>query len=723
MNRRLTHRGKTLVYAFALATALVLSAGYLWAAPPVPEPPTPTEPPEPVIDEDMLRLGEDYLDLIKELDAVLADFEQFYQETGLASLTGIAKSVKVLRESLKEDPAKMERDRLVEKLDDLVERIDTIIEDADEDDSKIRRRHIRELESFSEDLSDIRDEFDSEFSEQEFKNLLDGEKMAQIFEKAARQAEKAMKLALTQQKSLDSNLIIIPPVAPVPAVGKLKASGQAKRDYYVVQAHRDYDDSLTQTASLTVPNRNAKIELRNQIGGINVHTWNRSEVSARLTIGYSRGSSSSRAMAQEIHLTASSTDAGIVVEIEYPDDEDKSSGIVSSQLDVTVPAENPVKISNSFGAAAVGDLRNDLTVATSFGSVEAKRITGAVTIANSTGGVYVEGVTGKLTVSSSFGDMEVVGVDGPIALANSYATVSIRNSSGNLTIANSGAVAVSGHKGNVSVESSNGDVEISRITGDVTAANSFGGMQIEAVSGQVTAENSSSSMEIADVTGPVRATNRFGSIDINDAKASIRAESSNGDIAITRAGGEVVVINRFGKVTVRGAGGAVQIDNNSAVVDVSDVRGEAIITNQFGPVVVADITGAIQVKNQSASVDLTDIGGAATVLASFGEISGKNLNGPFIIDNTSGSVELSHLVGIARDSRIRVTSGDISVELPKSGGYNVDASTSWGKIETDLPMKISSGGNTMSGIYTAGSGYPTLTLKGENASITISTKP
>lgn len=723
MNRRRPLHRLTFGRAFSLATLVVWSTACLWAAPPVPEPPAPSELPAPTIDEDVLRLGEDYLDLIKELDAVLTDFEEFYQETESPSLAGIAKSVEALRKSLKQNPTMAGRDELVEKLDDLVDRIDTVIDEADEGDSKMRRRHLRELEAFSEDLEDIRDELDSEFSEEEFVRLLDGEKMAKIFEQAARQAEKAMQMYLVQQQNLDSQLLILPPGTPAPVIGRIGGADRARRDYFIVKSRADYDDSLTQKASLAVRNRDAMIDLQNDIGGIEVRTWNRSEVSARLIIGFASGSNSSRAMAQGIHLQASDAGDGLSITVEYPEDRDETAGIVGSQLEVTVPGDNPVKIKNSFGVAAIADLHNSLAVANNFGSVEIKRVTGEVTIVSSTGGIYVEDVTGKLTATNSFGDVEVVGANGPVMLTNSYATVSIRNSSGELTIANSGAVAVAGHKGNLAVESSNGEVEISRVTGNVTASNSFGGMQIEVVSGEVTAENSSAALEIADVGGPVRATNRFGSIEISDAKASVRAESSNSDITVVRTGGDVIVVNRFGKVTVQSARGGVQIDNTNAVVEISDIQGGAVITNQFAPIVIDKVTGPVEVDNRNASVDLADIGGAVTVRTSFGEVSGERLSGPFLIDNTNGSVELTRLTGIAKDSQIRATSGDITIELPSAKGFNVDASTSWGRIQTDLPMKISSGGNTMSGVYTAGSGYPTLVLKGENASIIISTKP
>jgi hypothetical protein len=725
MNRRFTHRRTTVIFAAAISAALMLLAVNLWAAPPTPEPAEPDED-TIIIDDETVRLGEDYLDLVKELEGVLADFNEFYQETGQASLAGIARAAKSLQKSLKEDAPQITNDELVRKLDEVIDKMDRVIEDAESDKSQLKRRHLRELQSFSEDLSDIRDEFESDFSAGEFKALVDPERLAKIIENATRAAEKAMKMAVIQQKNLDSQLIIPPPVPavpPAPATGRIQYLGQAKNKYYLARDRHDYDDSLTQTATMTVPSREAKIKVENAIGGIEIRTWNRSETVANLTIGFASGSNSSRSTAKDIRLTASSTDRGLVFQVEYPDDESNTVGIVSSQLVVTVPAANPVDLENSFGPVTVADLRNGLTVSSNFGSVEAKRITGDVSISSSTGSVYVEEVTGKLDVANSFGDIEVIEANGPTSLSNSYASISIRNSSGLLDIANSGAVAVTGHKGNVSLQSSNGEVELYKITGDLQATNSFGGMQIESVSGEVKAENSSAALEIADIGGPLQATNRFGSIEISDARGNIRAESSNSEISVERAAGEVKIINRFGKVTVKDAGGAVQIDNSNAVVDITGVRGDALITNQFAPVIVANVTGAVEIDNQNASVDLNDIGGTVTVHTTFGAVSGKNLKGPFSIDNDNGSVELSRLAAISKDCEVRATSGDITVKLPSAGGFNVDASTSWGKIQTDLPMKISSGGNITSGEYTAGSGYPTLTLKGENASIIISTRP
>lgn len=722
MTRRLAGHQTSRIFAISLSLVLMLIGADLCAAPPTPEPVEPDEG-TVIIDEDAVRMGEDYLDLMKELEAVLTDFDEFYQESGQASLAAVARSAKALQQSLKEDSPRVTHEELVEKLDEMIDKIDQVIDDADEGDSQLRRRHLRELESFSEDLSDIRDEFDSDFSEQEFKELLDPEKLAKIIENATRQAEKAMKMAIIQQKTLDSQMLIIPPTPPAPAIGRIGKIGSAQGKYYVFNAQHDYDDSLTQTATMTVPSSIANIQIQNDIGGIEVHTWNRSEAKANLTIDFTSGSSSSRTMAQDIRLTSTSTDKGLVFKVDYPKDESKTVGIVSSQLEVTLPAANPVKIENSFGSVVVADLQNSLTVSSSFGSVEVKNITGDVTITSSTGAVYVEKVTGRLEVSNSFGDIEVIGAIGAISLSDSYAPIAIRNSTGNLDIANSGAVAVTGHTGAVTLQSSNGEVELYKIAGNLNATNSFGGMRIESVSGEVTAENSSAAMEISDVGGPVQATNRFGSIDISEVKASVRAESSNSDITVEKAGGGVTIVNRFGKVSVKGAGGAVQVDNSNAVVDVADVMGNALITNQFAPVIVANVTGTVEVDNQNASVDLTDIGGAVTVRTTFGAVSGENLKGPFAIDNSNGSVELSKLTAISKDCQVRATSGDITIELPKAGGYNVDASTSWGKIQTDLPMKMSSGGNTMSGEYTAGSGYPTLTLKGENSSIIISTRP
>ena len=709
----------------AVLLAMALTWSLASAAPPMPDDGIGLEPrPGDTIGQKMVIVGENYVDLIDNLEEILSDFEDFYREVGQASLSEGGKAVKDLRQSIAGDYSAASRDRMLKKMDILLAKMEALRTTADSGGSRLQRRQLRQLRSFESDLEDLRDELDAEYSDNELKGMLDDKTLNRIIRESMRNAQQALRIAQGRLRD-ESLLIVIPPfdtVLPAPHPPAVPAPPAIPRKMLrdLQTPDQDLGDALTQTANATVGSRTLPIDLHNAIGAVLVQTWNRSEVQAVLTINYSEDSHSSTDFAKGVRLLMETTPQTISVSVIYPEKGGKAINVVSSKLEVSLPSGNPVAIENAFGPATIADLQNDLKISSSFGSVDVQRIKGDVTIANTSGAVYTEAITGRLTISNSFGDIETVAADGVIELSNSYAPVTIRNASGELRITNSGPVTVHSFRGDVDIRSSNGDVEVETITGNLVLANSFGSVRIESVTGDATIENANASVEITDIGGQLRASNKFASIQIENVKKSVRAESSNGVITVDNVGGEVLVTNRFGEVAIQTAGGPVQVDNSNAEVTVSGILGDVTVVDQFGPVNLSEIKGNVDVRNQNASIDLVDIGGATTVRTTFGLISGENLDGPFMIDNANGSVELSRLGNITKNCEIRVTMGDISLELPPSGGFNVIASTSSGDIDSDLPMTISTSAGISSGQYSLGATYPTLLLKGQNTSIRIS---
>jgi hypothetical protein len=86
------------------ALLILFGANMLSAGPPLPDDPT-TEGDtdyESLIQDQLLRFSEDYVDLIDELEAVLDEFEEFFEEFGQTSITKYEKAVKKLRATLAE---------------------------------------------------------------------------------------------------------------------------------------------------------------------------------------------------------------------------------------------------------------------------------------------------------------------------------------------------------------------------------------------------------------------------------------------------------------------------------------------------------------------------------------------------------------------------------------------------------------------------------------------
>ena len=715
-----------LISAVALSILLILVFPVicLRAGPPLPDDYSPDKEAkiEALLEGELLSFGEDYVDLIDELEDVLAEFDEFFKEFGQVSIKEYEKAIQNLRASLNEEYSAESYEEMMTGLDELLEKFQELEHELADSKTNVQRKRLRNLRALEGDLEEIRKQLDEEVGDARLEYQLDSETLAEIIARAFEDARKA--LAEAQRAFEDKRIPGVVEVPDVPEVADLPRISQDKglgQKYFQDALKADFDGSITQSGVVTVDSREIPVTLENTLGGVETETWNRSEVNAELTIGYREDSKKSRNLAQEIKLVLDNTPEGIKVRVAYPKD-DEMANVVSSRLSVSIPRENPLRIKNSFGEVTVDDLDNNLDIRSTFSQIDVQNITGKVSITNSSGAIYLEKIDGDLDVANSFGPIEVVYIKGHTSLSNSYAPIIVDNSAGQLDITTSGVVNVDGHDGDADIRSSNGEIDLFGITGQLIAVNSFGLMQVEKVGGDAEIENSNAPTEVTNVKGQLTVSNKFAPITISDVGGKVIVKSSNGVVSVenTRAG--VSIVNRFDEVSVLNVAGAVSVFNTNAPVTVTKANAQVNVVSQFGPVMVSRVTGDVKVENQNASVDLADITGATIVNTTFGLVSCENLRGSFLIGNDNGSVEMVRILGIDKDSEVRTTFGDILLELSQPASYNLSATTSYGEIDTNLPMKISSNEGVSTAQYLTKKTNPSIKLTGNNSSIKITTE-
>lgn len=718
MSKQTRIKNRFLRFLSAFLLVWFLSAGSLWAAPPLPDDYTPEKEEEyELYDDEIIQFSEDYVDLIEELEDVLEEFNEFFEEFGQVSIKEYTKAISKLRLTLKEEYSSKSHEGIMISLNDLLHEFESLEYELKESDSRSRHRRLRNLKALEDDLEDIREQLDDQVGDVRLRYQLDAETLSEIITRALEQADKAMEEA--SWVIGDDRVFVVPPVPEPPDVPEPKSIPQAYAGGF--SRGGTFDGSMTQSGSATVDDNTTVIEVENALGGIEAETWNRSEVSVVLDIGYKENSRRSLSLAREIKLTIDKSPTTVRVHVDYPE-RDESINIVSSRLNISLPRSNPVSIKNSFGPVNVADLDNTLRIHSNFSTVDIQHIKSDVFIANSSGSVYAEDIGGALEITNSFAPIEAVFANGGAKLTNSYAPIMVEKSSGRLDINTSGEVTVDRHKGQVYIRSSNGRIEIFGITGDLIAINSFGTMQIEGISGNAEIENANAPIEITEVGGFLKVSNNFAPIEISDIDKEVTVRSSNGRVSIENTKAGVNVSNRFGEVSVESVTGPVTITNANDPVTVSRVFAPVTVVNQFGTVTVSGIDGSVSIENANASVNLSDIKGSSKVKTSFGLISCENLGGSFIIGNENGSVELMRVVDISTDCEVKTTFGDILLAIPQVKSYNLKATTSYGRIESDIPMNVSSSGNIYRGEYVAGKANPTITLTGNNSTIKITTE-
>jgi DUF4097 and DUF4098 domain-containing protein YvlB len=161
-------------------------------------------------------------------------------------------------------------------------------------------------------------------------------------------------------------------------------------------------------------------------------------------------------------------------------------------------------------------------------------------------------------------------------------------------------------------------------------------------------------------------------------------------------------------------------------VTVSDSEGETYIKNSFGMVRADRVTGKLTVENANGNVSATGVTGGVSVRTSFSPVRIDSVQGGVEIYNQNGSIEVAGLQGKpaagaqACPSLIMKTSfAPIRIYLPTNTGFTVTARTSFGRINSEVPLTVSGSLSNDSLTGKIGNGECTVNLTNTNGNIDI----
>ncbi len=221
------------------------------------------------------------------------------------------------------------------------------------------------------------------------------------------------------------------------------------------------------------------------------------------------------------------------------------------------------------------------------------------------------------------------------------------------------------------------------------------------------------------VTYPQRREIRVGILDlmhgIEIAQAEVRLsieapatfaldlETSNGDLESDGFTGAQVLHAVSGDVTVGSARGSLDVETTSGDAQLEDVAGARVQTTS-GEVVVVSSRGPLRAESQSGNIRVESADDSVSVTSSSGEIhvglargglrvetgSGDvtaRAGGSIRVSTSSGEVQLG-LTPRFRDAEIRTGSGDVELRLPEHPDCRIDAETSSGSVDVNVPMDL-----------------------------------
>jgi hypothetical protein len=240
-------------------------------------------------------------------------------------------------------------------------------------------------------------------------------------------------------------------------------------------------------------------------------------------------------------------------------------------------------------------------------------------------------------------------------------------------------------------------------------------------------------LHIADVDGNIRVTGTSG------VQARVHGERTHvmsGDRAlvfeVVKSGDDVIICARYpdGSCDARGAHGGegfhigigghsptadftvelpagVKLAANSGdgSIDVRDAGADIMVSSGDGPIRVRGVNGAVRAKSGDGAITIENATGAVTAHTGDGSIAITTATGPIDASSGDGDIEL-HLSKSANPGDVRVHTGDGSVTLflASQFGGQLDALTSDGHIESEMPLALSGRMDSRHLYATVGSG-------------------
>jgi hypothetical protein len=227
---------------------------------------------------------------------------------------------------------------------------------------------------------------------------------------------------------------------------------------------------------------------------------------------------------------------------------------------------------------------------------------------------------------------------------------------------------------------------------------------------------------------------RFGNISVTGIKGNVDASSNHGDISADQITGDASLRLHNGKLTATNITGNVTVDGGSDT-NISDISGMVSMTGSFpGEIQLSRVAKPVHFSTSRTTLDFARLDGDLNM--ELDSMRATGVRGPLKLETRSKTVHLEDFTGDVhiQDSNATVNmrpkaplgnidvankSGEIDLEVPESAGFQLDAESRGGEIQSDFNVKVDNSGNTATATGTVGKGGATVRLKSDHGTIQI----
>lgn len=230
-------------------------------------------------------------------------------------------------------------------------------------------------------------------------------------------------------------------------------------------------------------------------------------------------------------------------------------------------------------------------------------------------------------------------------------------------------------------------------------------------------------------------TTHHGDITVSQRDGNVELASDHGDVNLDQIKGDAAIHLRHGSVTGKDITGNVTLDGTVSDTNISDVRGTVTMTGTYwGDLQLARVANRVHFTTSRTDLEFAGLEGSFDMQPD--ELRANSVIGPVRLDTRSKSVHLEDVSGQVhiQDSNAAVElrpklpmapmdvsnrHGDIQLEVPANAGFQLDASSVGGDINTDFDLKADNDRRNATLRGTVGKGGPLITLHSDRGTIEV----
>jgi DUF4097 and DUF4098 domain-containing protein YvlB len=241
-------------------------------------------------------------------------------------------------------------------------------------------------------------------------------------------------------------------------------------------------------------------------------------------------------------------------------------------------------------------------------------------------------------------------------------------------------------------------------------------------------------------------TPKAASVELTDNRGDIIINGLNGDQTLTARHGDAHVANIEGLVRVRESGGSTEIRDIQGSVEVEGRGGDVVVKSVTGSVTLeGNFSGAMRFGNiaqtlrfssSRTSLSVQELTGHLTM--DRGNLDATGIDGPFDLatrdkdihlenfksdvklTNTNGDIHLQTATPPVRPIEVDLKRGDISLSLPTTSNFQIEAVSHHGEVSSDFPgLSVTHKQNSPSINGAYGKGGPLIRLNSTYGTIRV----